>query len=281
MLEVLRYAAFTTDPAGGNPAGVVLDARGLTAQAMQAVAADVGYSETAFLVRRDDVGPGNFDVRYFAPAQEVPFCGHATIAAAVALAEREGPKPLALHCPAGEVRVTTAAGPSGVTAELTSVPPTVEDAGPALVAEALTALRWSADDLDPAYPSAVADAGARHLVFVTRTRDRLARLDYDVPALTAVMRSARLTTLQLVWPEGDGTWSSRNPFPVGGVVEDPATGAAAAALGGYLRHHGFVVPPARLTIHQGVDLGRPSTLVVSLDADRPGVRVAGAAVPLP
>jgi len=276
--EVLRYAAFTTDPAGGNPAGVVLDARGMTADAMQRVAADVGFSETAFLVPRDDVG--HFDVRYFAPAQEVPFCGHATIAAAVALAERQGPAPLTLHCPAGEVWVTTAAGPEGLTAELTSVPPTVEDAEPELVAAALHELRWSADDLDPAYPPAVADAGVRHLVLVTRTRDRLARLDYDVPGLTAVMRSAALTTLQLVWPEGDAAWSSRNPFPVGGVVEDPATGAAAAALGGYLRHFGFVVPPARLSVHQGVDLARPSTLHVGLDADRPGVRVSGAAVAL-
>jgi PhzF family phenazine biosynthesis protein len=280
MPKVLRYAAFTTDPSGGNPAGVVLDARGLDADRMLAIAAAVGFSETAFLVR-DEADPHRFDVRYFAPAREVPFCGHATIAAAVALAEREGPADLTLSCPAGEVRVATKSGPDGVTAELTSVPPTVQDAEPALADSALRALRWSPSDLDPSYPPAVADAGARHLVLVTRTRDRLARLDYDVPALTAAMLAADLTTLQLVWPEGDGGWSSRNPFPVGGVVEDPATGAAAAALGAYLRHHGFVVPPARVTVHQGVDLGRPSTLEVTLDVDRPGVRVSGRAVPMP
>ena len=280
MVEILRYAAFTSDPSGGNPAGVVLDAAGLDADAMLAIAADVGFSETAFLVR-DAADPARFDVRYFAPAQEVPFCGHATIAAAVALAEREGPGALVLRCPAGVVRVTTAVGADGLTAELISVSPSVEDAQPALLAAALGALRWSAEDLDPAYPPAVADAGARHLVLVIRTRERLAALDYDFAALTEVMRSADLTTLQLVWPEGDGRWSSRNPFPVGGVVEDPATGAAAAALGGYLRHYGFVVPPARFTVHQGNDLGRPSTLEVRLDADQPGVRVSGTAVPLP
>ena len=279
MVEDLRYAAFTSDPRGGNPAGVVLDARGLEADQMLAIAADVGFSETAFLVR-DPTDPIRFDVRYFAPAQEVPFCGHATIAAAVALAEREGPGQLVLRCQAGDVPVTTAEGPEGLTAELTSVPPRVQDAEPALLAAALSALRWFPEDLDPAYPPAVADAGARHLVLVTRTRDRLARLDYDVPALTEAMRSADLTTLQLVWPQGNGHWSSRNPFPVGGVVEDPATGAAAAALGGYLRHHGFAVPPVRLTVHQGEDLGRPSRLEVRIDADRPGVRVSGTAVPL-
>jgi PhzF family phenazine biosynthesis protein len=274
---VLRYAAFTTDPAGGNPAGVVLDARGLDAAAMQEIAAEVGFSETAFLVPEGD---GRFDVRYFAPVREVPFCGHATIAAAVALAEREGPAALTLRCPAGEVAVTTRVEPDGLTAELTSVRPSVSPAPAELLDAALRALRWPPEDLDPAYPPAVADAGARHLVLVTRTRDRLARLDYDVPALTEAMRAADLTTLQLVWPEGEGRWSSRNPFPVGGVVEDPATGAAAAALGAYLRHHGFVVPPARLTVSQGVDLGRPSTLLVTLDADRPGIRVSGRAVPL-
>jgi PhzF family phenazine biosynthesis protein len=280
VVEVLRYAAFTTDPTSGNPAGVVLDASGLDADEMLVIAADVGFSETAFLVR-DAGDPTRFHVRYFAPAQEVPFCGHATIAAAVALAEREGPGELVLRCAAGEVRVTTAKRGTVLTAELTSVPPTVADAEPALLAVALTALRWAPDDLDPAYPPAVADAGARHLVLVTRTRERLTRLDYDFPALTEVMRAADLTTLQLVWPEGNGRWSSRNPFPVGGVVEDPATGAAAAALGGYLRHYGLVVPPARLVVHQGVDLGRPSTLEVRVDPDQPGVRVAGAAVPLP
>jgi len=80
MTTVLRYAAFTSDPAGGNPAGVVLDARGLDDQAMQAIAAEVGYSETAFVV--------DGSVRYFSPKAEVPFCGHATIASAVARADR-------------------------------------------------------------------------------------------------------------------------------------------------------------------------------------------------
>ena len=88
MAEILRYAAFTLDGEGGNPAGVVLDAGDLDEDQMQQIAAEVNFSETAFLVPRDDE-PNVYDVRYFAPQQEVPFCGHATIAAAVALAERE------------------------------------------------------------------------------------------------------------------------------------------------------------------------------------------------
>src|SRR4051812_35815961 len=105
--ETLRYAAFTTDPAGGNPAGVVLDAGGLDDDAMQAIAADVGYSETAFVVPA--AAEGELDVRYFSPLAEVPFCGHATVAAAVAWAERHGLGRLALNTRAGRVDVDVVA----------------------------------------------------------------------------------------------------------------------------------------------------------------------------
>ena len=88
--EVLRYTAFSATPDGGNPAGVVLGAGGLTAEQMLATAAEVGFSETAFLVPRGD----RFDVRYFSPRAEVSFCGHATIASAVAwVSERREPSP--------------------------------------------------------------------------------------------------------------------------------------------------------------------------------------------
>ena len=79
MTAILRYTAFTDDPAGGNPAGVVLDASELTDARMQEIAAELGYSETAFATSRED---GGYDVRYFSPEAEVPFCGHATIATA-------------------------------------------------------------------------------------------------------------------------------------------------------------------------------------------------------
>ena len=104
MTAILRYTAFTDTPEGGNPAGVVLDASELSDAEMQQIAADVGYSESAFVTTRDD---GSYDVRYFSPAMEVPFCGHATIATAVALAERDGAGPLTFHTQAGVVPVAT------------------------------------------------------------------------------------------------------------------------------------------------------------------------------
>jgi PhzF family phenazine biosynthesis protein len=280
MTELLRYAAFTMDGQGGNPAGVVLDASGLDAAKMQAIAADVGYSETAFLVRRQGE-PNGYDVRYFAPLQEVPFCGHATIAAAVALVERSPADELIFHTAAGVVSITTFRNDNGeLVAEMTSVAPRTAEPAPGLVAAALQALRWSADDLDPEYPVLLANAGSEHLVLVAKTRQRLAELDYDFDALARLMREHALVTLQLIWPESKKRYHSRNPFASSGVVEDPATGAAAAAFGGYLRELGIIGEHAAFTIIQGVDMGRPSKLEVSVIRGEPGVRVTGAAHPI-
>ena len=274
-MEILRYAAFTRDGEGGNPAGVVLDASGLDAPQMLAIAAEMGYSESAFLTPRADE-PNVYDVRYFSPLDEVPFCGHATIAAALALAERSPADELIFHTPVGFVSITTRATRSGLVAELTSVAPRVAIPDPDLVTAALDALHWSADDLDPAYPVRLANAGAQHLILVTRTRKRLAELDYDFDALAAIMEEHGLITLQLIWPESKKRYHSRNPFPPGGVVEDPATGASAAAFGGYLRELGKIGQTAKFTIIQGVDMGRPSEITVNVIEGEPGVRVSGA-----
>jgi PhzF family phenazine biosynthesis protein len=277
MTEVLRYAAFTDGGRGGNPAGIVLDARGLADAEMLAIAADVGYSETAFLTGAE---PGARDIRYFSPLAEVPFCGHATVATAVAMAERSGPGLVVLSTPAGPVPVRTEAGPDGITATLTSPPASTVPADPAVAARALEALRWTAADLDPTYPVHVASAGARHLVVAARTAERLADFDYDFPALQALMAEEGWTTVHAFRAESPTVFHARNAFPPGGVVEDPATGAAAAAFGGYLRSLGFVSPPARVTILQGADMGRPSRLLVDLAAGVETVDVTGTANPV-
>jgi PhzF family phenazine biosynthesis protein len=271
--EILRYTAFSADPAGGNPAGVVLDAAGLGEQQMLAIAAELGYSETAFLTERH--GSGAYTIRYFSPKAEVSFCGHATVATAVALAERDGPGELEFATAAGAVPVGVVEQDGELRATLTSVVPRVADAEAADVAEALAALRWEAAELDPALPPRIAYAGARHLVLAAATRARLADLDYDFARLESLMHRLDLTTVQLVWRESERTFHVRDPFPVGGVVEDPATGAAAAAFGAYARELSLVPAEAVLTLHQGADMGRPGTLRVELRDGDPRVRVTG------
>ncbi|MFB8027782.1 PhzF family phenazine biosynthesis protein [Streptomyces sp. NPDC056465] len=270
---ILRYTAFSADPGGGNPAGVVLDASGLDDAAMLAVAADLGYSESAFLTAPD--GHGGYTVRYFSPKAEVPFCGHATVAAALALAERDGPGDLVFSTAAGTVPVSVVREGGELRATLTSVEPHTEDVAPEDVTEALAALDWPAADLDPALPPRIAYAGARHLVLAAATRERLADLSYDFARLEALMRRLDLTTVQLVRRESGSVFHVRDPFPVGGVVEDPATGAAAAAFGAYARELGLVPEDAVLTLHQGADMGRPGTLTVELRSGDARIRVSG------
>ena len=278
-MEILRYAAFSSDPAGGNPAGVVLDASGMTGPDMLAVAADVGYSETVFLTPRDE---RRFDVRYFSPLAEVSFCGHATIAAGAAHAERHGSGHLVLYTQAGPVVVRTQAGPHTSSATLTTVVPSIAPLDDADLDALVNALRWSAADLSPQLPPRVAYAGAHHPILAVRTRDRLAALDYDFDALATLMADRDWTTVDLIWREAATSFHARNPFPPGGVVEDPATGAAAGAFGGYLRALGLIDLPAAITIEQGYDLGRPSRIDVDIPADESsGISVSGAAVAIP
>jgi PhzF family phenazine biosynthesis protein len=281
MPDLLRLAAFTIDPAGGNPAGVWIGPTLPAAAEMQRIAAEVGYSETAFLAP-DATGHGvAFRVRYFSPAAEVPFCGHATIASGVALAGRTGPARFLLQTNDGLVTVDTERGSDGqLRATLTSVQPRVREAERELVADALAALGWHGDELDEALPPAVAYAGASHLILAAGTYERLRNLDYDFDQLRSIMLAADLTTAQLTWREAIDRFRARNPFPVGNVVEDPATGAAAAALGAYLRWRGEVRPPARFTISQGVEMGRPSLIEVEIPDASGGIRVSGTAVSL-
>ncbi len=277
---VLRYAAFTDTADGGNPAGIVLDASGLTAGQMLAIAAQVGYSETAFLTARSaDAAEREYDVRYFSPEMEVSFCGHATIAAGVALAERIGTGELLFHIAAGDVPVKTMRNEAGdFAATLRSVVPAIHSLEPVDLELALSALGWASGELDPALPPRIAYAGARHLILAAATRHRLADLDYDFASLKDYMLERDLISVDFVWRESERVYHARNPFPVGGVVEDPATGSAAAAFGAYLRELGLVTPPVTITIHQGHDMGRPSQLLVRVERDQPEIEVSGSAV---
>jgi PhzF family phenazine biosynthesis protein len=281
MPELLRLAAFTLHPDGGNPAGVWIgDALPEPAEMLR-IAAEVGFSETAFLAPDGSGRPDAHRVRYFSPAAEVPFCGHATIASGVALAERSTAARFLLTTNDGLVTVDVARGDDGHRrATLTSVEPRVRAAEPELLADALAALGWTSDELDPALPPAVGYAGASHLIIGAATYERLRDLDYDFDRLRSIMLGADLTTVQLVWREAADRFRARDPFPVGNVVEDPATGAAAAALGAYLRWRGELVPPARFTISQGVEMGRPSLIEVEIPAADGGIRVTGTAVSL-
>ncbi len=270
--RLFRLAAFADAPGGGNPAGVWIGEALPTEEEMQRIAADVGYPETAF------VAPLTGDektIRYFSPEIEVPFCGHATIATGVVLGREQGTGRYAMETAVGTVPVEVV-DEGGLRVTLESVEPENKPIDPERLQEYLEILGWQDAALDSEIPPVMAFAGAWHLVIAVAERETLAALDYDFERARQEMPKDGLVTLQLVWRESSDTFHARNPFPVGGIVEDPATGAAAAALGGYLRAISAVETPVQLTILQGIDMGRPSRLIVDVPAAG-GIRVSGSA----
>lgn len=273
----LHYlSAFSRSPEGGNPAGIWIGDVLPAPDVMQRIAVDVGFSETAFVA---PASGRERTVRYYSPEAEVSFCGHATIATGVVLGESEGDGTYRLATAVGDVPVSVRMRDGIREASLTSVTPRYASAPAALVSEALSTLGWERSELDDSIPPAKAYAGAWHLILAVADANRLSELDYDFDRLKALMLREGLTTLQLVWRELPAVFHSRNPFPVGGVVEDPATGAAAAALGGYLREAKLVTAPSAILIRQGEAMGRPSRLTVEIPATG-GIVVTGTAVPI-
>ena len=252
---VQHISAFTDGPRGGNPAGVVLCETLPDAATMQAMAAEVGYSETAFVAS----GGRGWRVRYFAPEVEVDFCGHATIAVGAALAKHEGPGTFALQLNRADITVDGYQSAEGWGAAFQSPPTNSRDMPAVLVDEALTLFGLARSALDDRIPPAIAHAGADHLVLALRRRDDLTAMRYDLGKGRDLARREGVATFSLVFAETSQIFHARNPFPIGGVYEDPATGAAAAALAGYLRD--LVWPhEGSIAIRQGEDMGIPCRL---------------------
>ncbi|WIB26196.1 PhzF family phenazine biosynthesis isomerase [Curtobacterium sp. MCSS17_015] len=279
-VEVLRYTAFADPDAGadgGNPAGVVLDAAALGDDEMLAVAQRVGYSETAFVTGSEG---DRIRVRYFSPAAEVPFCGHATVALAVAIAERQGPGRRVFVTQSGDVVLDTSDSAGGVQVAMTSVEPVIRPLPDDRLVPLLDLLGLVPDDLDAAHPPLEAFAGNWHPVLVVADADLFHQFRFAPAALADLMRRsgwpATVTVLHSVAP---GEYEARNLFPVGRITEDPATGSAAASVGAYLREVGAAAPGDRVVIRQGRHVGRPSVLLVDVP-EAGGVTVTGGATPI-
>lgn len=262
-MDVQRIAAFSQGGEGGNPAGVVLLSEPASQADMARVAAEVGYSETAFAVSQDDTGK-TWRVRYFSPESEVAFCGHATIALGAVLGRHCGVGTFALTLNNAQITVDVKASETGMVATLSSPPTRSQDISEDELSDVLSLFGLGSDDLDHRLAPARIHGGADHIVLALKERAKLAAMTYDLDQGRNVMRKHDLVTVMLVYIEGDQTFVVRNAFASGGVLEDPATGAAAAAFAGYLRDkdwpHG-----GKFTIRQGEDMGSPSLIEVELD----------------
>lgn len=272
-MNLRHIAAFSDGDVGGNPAGVWLGDLLPYASVMQRTARDIGFSETVFAAPTQHA----WRVRYFSPVSEVPFCGHATIAlgAALALEHGEGMFALALN----DAHITVEGHKVGkrIAAALQSPHTQSRAADPELVADVLAMFGYSPEDLDTRIPPAIACAGATHMVLALASRAKLAAMSYDLETGRALMDRAGLITIALVHAETPQLFHARNAFASGGVYEDSATGAAAAALAGYLRDirwpHGGAID-----IVQGEDMGSRSLLRAEFSRVKgSSIRVSGTA----
>lgn len=270
-MTLQRLAAFSDGDRGGNPAGVVIAERLPADSEMQRIAAAVGYSETVFAAPQGD----GWRVRYFSPAVEVPFCGHATVALGAALAERCGDGVFPLTLNQADITVEGRRQGERWSAALQSPPTRSTPVAPELLTAALELFGYAPSDLDPALPPAIVHGGADHLLLALRRRGDLAAMRYAMEDGVRLMAEAGLLTLLLVWAEGPRLFHSRNAAAACGVYEDPATGSATAALAGYLQSldwpHG-----GSIAVLQGEDMGCRSLLSAGIPEEPGGsIRVEG------
>jgi trans-2,3-dihydro-3-hydroxyanthranilate isomerase len=254
---------FTDRPLAGNQLCVVPEPVALDEAQMQAIAKEIGFSETTFV---SEAKGDRYAMRIFTPGAELPFAGHPTLGTAFVLVSRgEVTSPATQSVAAGEFWVE--ADPAGGTARMRQATPefrpVFEDR--ALVAKAAG---LSLDELHPSLPVQPVSTGLAHLMVPAVDRDAVGRARADPPTVRDVVEAAGADGFYLFAADADG--AKARLFDSGlGVGEDPATGSAAGPLGAYLVHHG-VLPAGEIVVSQGVEVGRPSTLLVDVAADEQG-----------
>jgi PhzF family phenazine biosynthesis protein len=277
--RALLVDAFTAEPLAGNAAGVVPDAAGLSEERMAAVAAELGASETAFLTPGD--GAADDRIRYFSPTTEVDLCGHATVATYGALfaegAVDGGERTLRTNV--GDL--TVAVDDDGTVWMRQQAPSvSVVDVGADRLGAALGIDPAALRDVGADLPTAVASTGLPFLVVPVNFLERLGEADPDddaVEALADEFDVAGVYAFTFDALDADATLHGRAFVPSLGISEDPVTGTASGAVGGYLRRVDAFDgdAPDELVFEQGHFLDRPGRVRVRVESD--GVRVGGRA----
>ncbi len=254
--------AFTDQPFGGNPAGVVLLEQGgafPSDEFMQHIAAELRYSETAFVQQN---GPAEFTVRYFTPRAEVDLCGHATIATFGTLV-REGIVPAGTlsinHTLAGDLQVM-----ADVLVMMQMAPARVIDRH--IDVERLHHI-MAGEQLSQ-WPVEIVTTGLPDIIMPVASVEALHALRPDMDALAQLSRELEVTGVHAVaMASDDYTAHVRNFGPLYGVPEESATGTANAALTHWLQRRGLVQPGDSCRFVQGEAMQRPSVVATTLQPD--------------
>ncbi|MBI2189768.1 MAG: PhzF family phenazine biosynthesis protein [Acidobacteria bacterium] len=272
-LSYLHYDVFTDEPLTGNQLAVFLDARGLADERMQALAREMSFSESTFILPPETPGT-DVRMRIFTPANEMPMAGHPTIGGTFALVEAGvirpgaarfvfglgiGPVPVDLEWDGSRLRF----------AWMTQLIPVFGPEVPAR-AEAAAAIGVNPDDLAESLPVQEISCGLPFLFVPLRSRELVDRAVSDASAFARFAASTGIDRpiflFSMLPPGGRETVYSRMFAPGFGIVEDPATGGASGPLGCYLVRHGLVTGGAaqRIVSLQGVAMRRPSRIHIAI-----------------
>jgi trans-2,3-dihydro-3-hydroxyanthranilate isomerase len=255
---------FTPRPLAGNQLCVVPEPGDLDDAEMQAIAMEIGFSETTFV---SETAGDRYAMRIFTPGQELPFAGHPTLGTAfVLVSEGRVSTPATQVIAAGEIPVEVDVASS--TAWMTQLP---AEFGPIFPDRDLiaSAIGLTTADLDPGRPVRTVSTGLPTTIVPVRELDILRRATRNEHLIRDAIRASGGQDLYLFAHTAEGV-TARMFDSEFGIGEDPATGSAAGPLGAYLTEYGGLGKTWSVTIRQGEQVGRPSELHVKVD------RAAGA-----
>jgi trans-2,3-dihydro-3-hydroxyanthranilate isomerase len=288
----LHVDVFTDTPFQGNQLAVFPEPAGLTTANMQAIAQEMNYSETTFVWPKE--GSGDVRMRIFTPGQELPMAGHPTIGTTFALAAegviQRGRDEFVFELGVGPIPVSLEWAQNGLSfAWMTQLRPTFGQtiASRDRLAAAVGVQR---SDLGGDLPVQIVSCGVPFLFVPLASRRAVDAVSIDRRALASVFREADVEehavfffTTERTRDAGEETVYSRMLASGFGIAEDPATGGASGPLGCYLLQYGLVTADdaRRLLSLQGVAMGRPSRIHISIDSNDGAitrVRVGGTSV---
>jgi len=252
---------FCERPLAGNQLCVVPEPVDIDDAMMQALAKEIGFSETTFVT---EASGDRYAMRIFTPGQELPFAGHPTLGTAfVMVSEGRVTSPVTQVVKAGEMPVEV--DTQGGFARMCQLPPIFgppfEDRAAVAAAAGLTE-----DDLRPDLPIEAVSTGLPPLIVPVRDLGTLRRARRNGELVGEVVKRSGGEELYLFAETDDGVTARMFDWELG-VGEDPATGSAAGPLGAYLAKHGLAGMPGTVQVRQGEQVGRPSVLEVEVEPD--------------
>ena len=259
---------FTRQPFGGNQLAVFTDARGLLDAAMQRIAQELNFSETAFVFPPEDP-QAHARVRIFTPGMELPFAGHPVVGTAYVLGLERSAVELSLELAVGTLKVEVDLGDGRLgRARMEQPLPTFWTAD-ASADELAAMIGLPADDLAGEWPAEFGSAGVPFLYVPVRSLDGLRRAKPEVNALRPFFSgeahpAVYAFTLETQSPQAAAHARLFSLLLGSDIREDPATGGASGPFGAYLVRHG-IRPPGSLLLEQGYEMGRPSLIEVDVE----------------